>query len=145
MQVEDRGADLLNDLLKVVDTVGKPLLHLGRACSRNGSLQCEADGEQALDDVIVQVAGDAVAVGQDVELAHLALRAGQLPRQRGLVGEGSHHVELVGAEGVSLRPAAAPPGRLRPQSVARSGSTSAGPVAPISSGRSMLSNLPGVR
>ncbi len=50
----------------------------------------------------MQVACDAVAVGEDAELAHLTLCAGQLPRQRGLVGESGHHVELFGTE--RLRP-----------------------------------------
>jgi hypothetical protein len=40
---------------------------------------CEPHGEQALYHVIMQVASDAIAVGQDAELTHLALRAGQLP------------------------------------------------------------------
>ena len=98
VQVEDRSADLLNDVLEIVDTARKSLLHFGRARSGNRPLKREPDGEEALDDVIVQIAGDAVAVCQDAHLAHLALRAGQLPRQRRLVGEGGHHVELVGAE-----------------------------------------------
>ncbi len=46
----------------------------------------------------MQVASDAVTVGQDAELTHLALRAGQLPSQSGLIGERSHHVELFVVE-----------------------------------------------
>ena len=73
-------------------------LHFGCACPWNRSLKRESDGEQALDDVIVQVARDAVTVGQDAELAHLALGAGQLPSQSGLIGECGHHVELFVVE-----------------------------------------------
>ena len=42
VQIEDRGADLLDDLLQVVDAVGKSLLHLGRPCARDRSLQRRA-------------------------------------------------------------------------------------------------------
>ena len=38
-----------------------------------GALQRQPDREQSLDDVVVQIAGDPVAIGQDVEFAHLAL------------------------------------------------------------------------
>jgi len=58
-----------------------------------GALQGKSDGEEPLDDVVVEVPRDPVAVRQDVELAHPALRAGQLPGQRGLVSKGGHHVE----------------------------------------------------
>ena len=88
----------LNDGLKIVDGFPEPLLDFGGPRPRDGALQREAHGEQALDDVVVQVAGDAVAVGEHVELAHPALRAGQLPGQGGLVGERGHHVELFVAE-----------------------------------------------
>ena len=44
---------------------------------------------------------DPVAIRQDIELAHPALRAGQLPRERGLIGEGRHHVELFCSERIS--------------------------------------------
>jgi len=102
MQVEDRRTNLLNDSLKIVDGVHKSLLHFGRPRPWDGALEGETDGEQALDHVVVQVAGDAVAIREHIELVHPALRARQLPRQGGLVGKSRHHVELVGAE--RLRP-----------------------------------------
>ena len=98
MQVEDRSADLLDDFLQVVDAARESLFHFGCARSRDRPLQREPDREQPLYDVVVEVAGDAVTIGQDAQLAHLALGAGQLPRQRRLVGEGGHHVELVVGE-----------------------------------------------
>ena len=52
-----------------------------------GALQGKSDGEEPLDDVVVEVPRDPVAVRQDVELAHPALRAGQLPGQRGLAAK----------------------------------------------------------
>ncbi len=89
-------------LLEIVHAFRQSLLHLGSAGPRDGALKREADGEQPLDHVVVQVAGDAVAIGEDVELTHPALRGGQLPRQRRLVGEGGHHVELLVGESVRL-------------------------------------------
>ena len=79
---------------------GKPLLHFGRSCTRDRALQRQSDGEEPLDDVVVQVARDPVTVGQNVEFAHPTLRRGELPGQRRLVGEGGHHVELFDAERV---------------------------------------------
>ena len=53
----------------------------------------------------MQVAGDAIAVGEHVELTHLTLGGRQLPRQRRLVGEGRHHVELFVGERLRCRTA----------------------------------------
>lgn len=98
MQVEDRGANLLDYLLEIVYAVRQPLLHFGGPRARDGSLQSQSDGEEALNNVVVEVPCDAIPIGQDVEFTHPALRTGQLPRQRGLVSECGHHVELVSAE-----------------------------------------------
>ena len=76
----------------------KALLHFGRPRPRDRALQRQADGEQSLDHVVVQVACDAVAVGQDVEFPQMALSGGQLPGQRSLVGERGEHVELFVVE-----------------------------------------------
>ena len=57
-----------------------------------GSLQREPDREQPLDDVVVQVSRDPVPVGQYIEFTHPALRRGQLPGKRRLVGERGHHL-----------------------------------------------------
>src|SRR3954470_10915799 len=101
MQIEDRRTNLLNDALKIVDGIHQPLLYLGRPRPWDGALQGEPDGEQALDYVVVQVAGDAVPIREHVELVYPTLRARQLPSQRGLLGERGHHVELVDAERLS--------------------------------------------
>ena len=98
MQVEDGGADLADDLLQIVDRSAQPLLHRRRPGSGNGALQRQPDGEQPLDHMVVQVPGDPVPVGDDVEFVHPPLCGGQLPGQRGLIGECGHHVELFGAE-----------------------------------------------
>lgn len=46
----------------------------------------------------MKVPSNPVPFGQHVELAHPALCGGQLPGQRGLIGEGGHYVELFVAE-----------------------------------------------
>ena len=46
----------------------------------------------------MQIPCDAIAVGEDLQLLHPALRTGQLPRQRGLVGERGGHFRLFGRE-----------------------------------------------
>ena len=58
----------------------------------------KSDREEPLNDMVVQIAGDAIAVGQDVQLTHSSLRYRQLPGQCGLIGERGHHVELLDGE-----------------------------------------------
>ena len=78
----------------------------------------------------MQVAGDAVAVGEHVEFPHPALRRGQLPGQGGLVGECGDHVELFSRERARTRTrtATSTPATV---SVARSGTTRAGLGWPV--------------
>ena len=142
VQVEDRGADLLDDFLQIVHAVRETSLHFGRPRPRDRALQRQPDREEPLDDVVVKVARDPVTVGQDVEFAHPTLRSGELPGQRGLVGERSHHLELFGAERVF---AFVPDATTTPATVspARRGSTSAGPV-PVPTPTPTLSYLRGV-
>jgi hypothetical protein len=69
---------------------------------RCSALQAQAGGEDPLDDVIVQVAGDPVAVLGHVAPAEQLLAGGQVQGQGGLVGEGADQ----GSEGGPLLPAA---------------------------------------
>ena len=46
----------------------------------------------------MQIPGDAVAVGEDLQLLHPALRPGQLPRQCRLIGECGGHLGLFSRE-----------------------------------------------
>ena len=78
MQVEDRGANLLDYLLEIVYAVRQPLLHFGGPCARDGSLQSQSDGEEALNNVVVEVPCDAIPIGQDVELPTSATEFSQL-------------------------------------------------------------------
>ena len=59
----------------------------GRAGPAAGALNAQADREQPLDDLVVQVAGDPVAVHDDVQFAAGGLAFGVPQGQRGLVGE----------------------------------------------------------
>ena len=73
----------MDDLLQVVEGAGDPSGALGLVGTQR-ALQRQPDGEQALDHVVVQVAGNAVAVGQHVQLPHPALGSGQVKRQPSL-------------------------------------------------------------
>ena len=60
-------------------------------------VQGQGGGEDPLDDVVVQVAGDAVAVGLHLQPALALLGAGELEDDGGLRGERRQQVEFVGA------------------------------------------------
>ena len=98
MQFEDRGANVADHTLQFIDGVGEARLHLRRAGPRDRALQGQTRGEQSLDDMVVQVAGDPFAVGDHVEFAHPMLGAGQLPGQGRLIGESRHHRQLLVGE-----------------------------------------------
>ncbi len=100
VQVEDRGADLLDDFLQIVHTAESRCCTSVRSRARDRSLQRQPDSEEPLDDVVVQVSRDPITVGQNVQFAHPALRRGELPGQRRLVGECGHHLELFDTERV---------------------------------------------
>ena len=104
MQVEDRGVNVLNHPLEVIHRLRRPLLHFRRAHPRDGALQRQSDGEEALDHTVVQIAGDAVAIGQQSSRTSGA-GSPRAAGQCGLVGEGGHHVELFVAERIGPRAA----------------------------------------
>ena len=98
MQVEDRCSNFLDHGLQLIDDVVHARPHLRRRDGLVGALQRQAGGEQSLDDVVVKIPRDPIAVCDHVEFAHPALGVGQLPGQCRLVGECRHHVQLVVAE-----------------------------------------------
>ena len=65
LQLEDRAANVPDREVEVVDGLVDAGRHLGVDGHRTDRLELEAGGEQALDDHVVQVAGDAFAVGDD--------------------------------------------------------------------------------
>ena len=73
--------------VQLVDGLADARAHLGHDGPALGALQHHAGGEQPLDDEIVQVTGDPVAVLVDREPLPVALGVGQHQRQRGLRGE----------------------------------------------------------
>ena len=62
---EDDRADLLDGLVDLVDHSDEPLILIG---STERCLEVQAGGEEALDDVVVQVSGDAVTLVDDGQL-----------------------------------------------------------------------------
>ena len=86
--------------MQVVDAArqqsgGVRLLRLHRAAE---PVQGEGGGEDPLDDVVVQVAGDAVAVGLHLEPPFPLLGTGQLQDDGGLRGERGEQVQVVGGK-----------------------------------------------
>ena len=109
--------------VRISRTVVVELLHApaGSGAATAGScdaaqraLQLQTGGEQPLDDVVVQVAGDPVAVGEHVELALGPVLLPQLQSQRGLLGERGQQRHLARVERGPARRAAARPARRSP-------------------------------
>ncbi len=69
-----------------------------------GGLQRHAHGEEPLDDVVVQVPGDALAVAHDGELFAVVLGTVELDGQARLLSEALDDPDLLGAE-TGARPA----------------------------------------
>ena len=76
----------------------------GSVLRRSVALQLQTGGEQPLDDVVVQIAGDPVPVGEHVELALGPVLLPQLERERGLLGERGQQRHLARFERGSVRP-----------------------------------------
>ncbi len=95
VQVEDGCPNVLDDLVQLVDVLGQPVSHRGGLHAAVGALHGHADREQPLDDMVVQIPGDPIAVGQHVALPARRQRFGPLQRQRGLIGERRHHLKLA--------------------------------------------------
>ena len=63
----------------------------GSATRRPGALQAEPDGEEALDDQIVQVASDPITILEHCQPLLVAACPCQLDRERCLLGEAGRH------------------------------------------------------
>ena len=126
VQVDARGADLGDDLVEVLDVLGDPRGHRRGRGQLLGAVQGQADPGQPPDDVLVQVPGDPVPVGEHQQFVLRRKAFGALHRQRGLVGEGARQLQVILTE--SGEPAV-PTASSTPDSAssAPSGTASAGP------------------
>jgi hypothetical protein len=89
LETEDRGADVPDDQVEVVDCVVHPALH-GRgvvAHEGRGALEGQAGREEALDDRVMEVAGDALAVVDQRQLLDAGVQPGVLDRHAGRGGQ----------------------------------------------------------
>jgi hypothetical protein len=98
LQGEDRPPDLLDGAVQLVHVAADPLGQLRPDHLSGHPLQPQPDREQPLDDLVVQVAGDPVAVFEDGQPLPVVLRAGELQGHRGLPGEHGHHQHVGVAE-----------------------------------------------
>ncbi len=104
--MEDGRPDLPDGLVQIIDVGGEPFgLLVGRLGLRHQALQPDRRGEDPLDHVIVQVAGDAVAFFQDGYPVTVGAGLGQFEGQRDMPGESRRHVDV----GVGEQPAVRTP------------------------------------
>lgn len=109
MEGEDGLADLANGLVEVVDGSPDALSYVGGQIGvTRGSLELHAGGEEPLDDEVVQVARDAVAVLVDGQALPLEARLREDDVDRRLRGEGLGHRTHVRVEHL---------GRIAPEEV----------------------------
>ena len=116
VQVEDRGADLGDDLVELLDVLGDPRRR-GRGLGQPlGAVQGQADPEQPPDDMFVQVPGDPVPVGQHLQLpwrVWLSARCRASPAWSAKVASNSNSSSSNAADVDGAPPAAPRPGRHR--------------------------------
>jgi hypothetical protein len=107
LELEDRRPDPGDGAVEFVDPLADAGRHLGAGLLQRAAdpVQRQAGREDPLDDVVVQVAGDAVPVGLDLQAALAFPRPGQLEDHRGLGGEGRQQVEFIGGERFAPREA----------------------------------------
>ena len=98
VELEDRAADLTDDLVQLVDRGGEAVPRTTRPEMCGQALQCEAGAEQSLDDVVVQVGGDAVALLQHCRALLLGTSLCEFDGHRRLIGEASSHLLVAGGE-----------------------------------------------
>ena len=104
VQVEDRRPDVAHRLVELLDRRPHPARCPGVADLRQDALQAEPGGEDPLDHVVVQVAGDPVAVLEDVEPAGDLLSGRKIECERCLVGERADQGGERAVEGSGTRP-----------------------------------------
>ena len=98
-EVESRNAKIVPRIWRMVPvSVGDDMAqifadHRVRA-ALDHRLRSQRGGEQTLDDVVVQVTGDAVPVLEHAQPLLVGARFGQLEGERRLLGERGCHVEI---------------------------------------------------
>jgi hypothetical protein len=116
LQLEDGSPDLLDRLVHGVHGVADPAGHFRPGDHGHGALQRHAGGVEALDDLVVQVAGDPVPVLVQRQPLGLGPAGRELEGDTGLGGERGHHAGLRLGE---LRRAVAAADGEHPADVAR--------------------------
>ena len=104
VEVENRSADLGDGLVQLPNGLRQPGADRGFVCPCCRTLQTEADRKESLDNVIMQVAGDPVAVFERRQVLLCDPGIGQLECDRGLTGKGLCHVEIGRSEDGGGRP-----------------------------------------
>ena len=95
LDVEDGLAQLADRLVELVDRLADAHDRLGSLDQAGRALERQADGEQALDHRVVQVAGDAVAVLGQRAVAHQRVQPRVLDGDARRDGQGQHELLVV--------------------------------------------------
>jgi hypothetical protein len=65
LQFEDRGPNVVDRALQIVERIGQPVGDLRRTCTSDGALYVETGRKKLLDDVVVQIMRNSFTVGED--------------------------------------------------------------------------------
>jgi hypothetical protein len=98
LQLEDRAADGLDGVVELGHRLVQALGHCAVAGHRGDALELQAGGEEALDDDVVEVARDPLAVGQQGHLLAVRQRLRAVQREPDLVAEADEEVALLHVE-----------------------------------------------
>jgi hypothetical protein len=90
---EDAGADALDDVVEGIGVAVDPFCG-SRVAAGGVALQFHAEGEQFLDDLVLQVAGDAVVVFRPGQQDLVGADPGELHGHGGVAGEAGGHVQV---------------------------------------------------
>jgi hypothetical protein len=105
LKPEDAGADLPDDVVQGVGIAVEPFGG-GRVGAGGMALQAHAEGEQFLDDMVVQVARDAVVIFDPGQHDLVGAGLGEFHGYGGVAGERGGHVQVcLGEPGACGRPA----------------------------------------
>ena len=99
LEFENRGADLSNRLVELVNGARKALVNSLVVHGGGDTLQAEASGEQPLNHVVVQITCNAIPILKDSESLLVGSSVAELQGDGGLTRKSLRHVEVCVGKG----------------------------------------------